>query len=74
MLKTNIIRAEEIEVKVFANPEKSLSHIKILIKNVFLLNLHALLMSFKLGFKMLCLLLDIDVEENENKIRFFKVF
>ena len=36
-----------VKVKVYANQEKSLSHIKTLIKNVFLLNfLHELLMSF----------------------------
>ena len=47
ILKIGSVSTEKFKVKVYANQEKSLSHIKTLIKNVFLLSfLHELLMSF----------------------------
>ena len=47
ILKIGSVWTEKFKVKVYANQEKSLSGLKTLIKNVFLLNfLHELLMSF----------------------------
>ena len=47
ILKIGSVWTEKFKVKVYANQEKSLSHINTLIKNVFRLNFrHELLMSF----------------------------
>ena len=47
ILKIGNVCTEKLRVKVFANEEKSLSHIKTLIKNVFLFNIpHEFLIIF----------------------------